>query len=236
MPAPLGRSQQLTPGTLIDLFDINMTEIGGGIYHFTPGILGSKKPVWKGVTYEPLPITATGFEKNGRGEQPTPTLSMPATQLIIASIIALDDLRRAKVTRWQVYEDNLDNGPYPYDAYFPPEIYMIQQKTRHNTLTGIIEWQLSTGLDLWGDLVPRRPATQKVCMWRYRVWDGGKFNYEKATCPFAGNNYFNEDGVRVANPVADKCGKNLEDCELRFGINSPLPFGGFPGIGSSRGG
>ena len=42
MPAPIGRSQQLTPGTLIDLFDINMTEIGGGVYHFTPGVLEAK--------------------------------------------------------------------------------------------------------------------------------------------------------------------------------------------------
>jgi lambda family phage minor tail protein L len=235
MPTPLGRSQQLTPGTLIDLFDINMTEIGGGVYHFTPGVLGGNKPIWRGVTYEPLPITATGFEKNGRGEQPTPTLSMPATQLIIATVIAMDDLRRAKVTRWQVYEDNLDNGTNPYDAYFPPEIYMIQQKTRHNTQTGIIEWELSTGLDLWGDQVPRRPATQRVCMWRYRVFDGGAFSYERATCPYAGNSYYNEDGVRVVNPVQDKCGKSLEDCILRFGEHSPLPIGAFPGIGTSRG-
>lgn len=234
MPAPLARSQQLTPGTLIDLFDVNMTEISGGVYHFTPGVLGSEKPRWKGITYEPLPITATGFEKNGRGEQPTPTLSMPATQLIIASVIALDDLRRARVTRWQVYQDNLDNGGNPMDSYFPPEIYMIQRKTRHNTSTGIIEWELSTGLDLWGDQLPRRPATQKICMWRYRVFDGGKFAYERATCPFSGNSYFNEDGVRVSNPALDKCGKSLEDCELRFGSNSPLPFGSFPGISAGR--
>jgi lambda family phage minor tail protein L len=235
MPAPIGRSQQLTPGTLIDLFDINMTDVGGGVYHFTPGVLGSTKPRWKGITYEPLPITATGFEKNGRGEQPTPTLSMPATQLIIASVIALDDLRRARVTRWQVYEDNLDNGSNPMDSYFPPDIYMIQRKTRHNTSTGIIEWELSTGLDLWGDLVPRRPATQKVCMWRYRVWNGGAWDYTRVTCPYAGNNYFNEDGVRVSNPALDKCGKGIEDCILRFGEHSPLPMGAFPGIGTSRG-
>jgi lambda family phage minor tail protein L len=235
MPAPIARSQQLTPGTLIELFDVDMTPLSGGVYHFTPGVLGGTKPIWKGTTYEPLPISATGFEKNGRGEQPTPTLSMPATQLIIASVIALDDLRRARVTRWQVYQDNLDNGGNPMDSYFPPEIYMIQRKTRHNTSTGIIEWELSTGLDLWGDQVPRRPATQKVCMWRYRVWDGGKFSYDRVTCPYAGNNYFNEDGIRVSNPVLDKCGKGLEDCELRFGTNSPLPMGAFPGISAGRG-
>lgn len=234
MVAPIGRSQQLTPGTLIDLFDINMTDIGGGIYHFTPGVLNGKKAIWKKTTYEPLPISASGFEKNGRGEQPTPTLSMPANELIIASVIALDDLRRARVTRWQVYEDNLDNGSAPYDSYYPPDIYMIQRKVRHNTMTGVIEWELSTGLDLWGDQVPRRVATQKICMWRYRVWDGGKFSYLRATCPYAGNNYFDVDGKRVANPTQDKCGKALEDCELRFGVNEPLPFGAFPGIGSAR--
>jgi lambda family phage minor tail protein L len=232
---PAGRSQQLNPGTLIDLFDINLTETGVGIvYHFTPGPIGSQKPRWKGVTYEPLPITASGFEKNGRGEQPTPTLSMPATELIIASVVALDDLRRAKVTRWQVYSDNLDNGSFPSDSYFPPEVYIIQQKVRHNTSTGVIEWQLSTGLDLWGDIVPRRIATQNTCLWRYRVWDGGAWSYERATCPYSGAAMFNEDGVPVANPVQDKCGKTLSDCELRFGINSPLPLGSFPGMARTR--
>jgi lambda family phage minor tail protein L len=231
---PYGRSQQTSPGTLVSLFDINMTEVGGGIYHFTPGLLGSAKVKWQGTTYEPLPITASGFEKNGRGEQPTPTLSMPATELIIASVIALDDLRRARVTRWQVYEDNLDNGAQPTASYYPPEIYMIQRKTRHNTSSGIIEWELSTGLDLWGDLVPRRPATQKVCMWRYRLWNGSRLDYTSATCPYAGSSMFDEDGRRVVDPRLDKCGKHLEDCELRFGTNSPLPFGAFPGIGASR--
>lgn len=230
--SPIGVAQQSTPGTLISLFDINLTEIGGGVYHFTPGVIGSRKPRWKGIDYEPLPITASGFEKNGRGEQPTPTLSMPATDLIIASVIALDDLRRARVTRWQLMEENLDNGSFPYDSYYPPEIYRIQQKTRHNTLTGIIEWELSTGLDLWGDQIPRRPATQRTCMWRYRVWDGGAFNYQSATCPYSGNLLFNEDGIRVFNPALDKCGKGLGDCELRFGIQSPLPFGAFPGMSS----
>jgi lambda family phage minor tail protein L len=234
MPIPYGRAQQLKPGTLVSLFDINMTEVGGGVYHFTPGVIGSAKPVWKGVTYEPLPISATGFEKNGRGEQPTPTLSMPATELIIASVIALDDLRRARVTRWQVFADNLDNGSFPYDAYYPPDIYMIQRKVRHNTSSGIIEWELSTGLDLWGDMVPRRPATQRTCMWRYRLFDGGAFRYESATCPYSGAAMFNEDGVRVSNPALDKCGKGLDDCMLRFGANSPLPIGAFPGISTTR--
>ena len=232
---PYGRSQQSTPGTLINLFDINLSDTGvSAVYHFTPGILGSRKPRWQGIDYDPLPITADGFEKNGRGEQPTPTLSMPATQLIVASVMALDDLRRARVTRWQVYEDNLDNGSQPTASFFPPEVYMIQRKTRHNTSTGIIEWELSTGLDLWGDMVPRRPATQKVCMWRYREWNGSAFSYINATCPFAGASVFDEDGRRVADPRLDKCGKALEDCEKRFGEQSPLPYGGFPGIGSSR--
>jgi lambda family phage minor tail protein L len=234
LPEPIARSQQLTPGTLISLFEIDTTPIGGGVYRFTPGTLGGKKPRWKGVDYEPLPITAEGFEKNGRGEQPTPTLSLPATELIIASIIALDDLRRAKVIRWQLYEDNLDNGANPSDSYFPPEIFMIQRKTRHNTFTGIIEFELSTGLDLWGTQVPRRPATQRTCMWAYRVFTGGGFSYESATCPYSGAAMFDEDGRPVSDPRKDKCGKNLEDCEIRFGEHNPLPIGSFPGIGSTR--
>jgi lambda family phage minor tail protein L len=235
MPAPIARSQTLRPGNLITLFDIDLTPLGtSAVFHFAPGTLGSRKPRWKGFDYEPVPITAEGFERNGRGEQPTPTLSMPATDLIIAAVVALDDLRRAKVTRWQVYEDNLDNGTSPADAYFPPDIYMIQRKIRHNTFTGIIEWELSTGLDLWGEEVPRRVATQRICMWSYRVWDGGAFQYSGATCPYAGAAMFNEFGVPVANPALDKCGKGLEDCELRFGVNAPLPIGSFPGIGSTR--
>ena len=238
MVAPLGRSQQLTPGTLISLFDINFSGVAGGvgngIYHFTPGNLGDRKPIWKGITYEPLPIVADGFEKNGRGSQPTPTLSIPATQLIIASVIGLDDLRRAKVTRWQVYEDNLDNGGVPWDSYYPPEVYFIQQKVRHNTQTGIIEWELSTGLDMWGEELPRRVATQRTCLWRYRVWSGSAWDYTDATCPFAGNSLYDVDGNPVADPRKDQCGKSLDDCKLRFGSNSPLPMGAFPGLSNAR--
>lgn len=237
MPAPYDRAQQSTPGNLITLFDINMSPLGAGIYHFVPGNLGDRKPRWRGNEYEPIPVAASGFEKNGQGQQPTPTLTLPATELIVASVIGLDDLRRSIVTRWQVFEDNLDNGANPSDTYFPPDIYMIQRKVRHNTATAIIEWELSTALDLWGTMIPKRVATQRTCLWQYRLWNGSGFDYSDATCPYAGNSYFNEDDQPVANPAQDKCSKTLNGCKLRFApqgiFTRPLPFGGFPGVGRS---
>ena len=37
----------------------------------------------------------------------------------------------------------------------------------------------------------------------------------------------------TANPLDDVCGKRLSSCKIRFGNTADLPFGSFPGVGTS---
>lgn len=62
----------------------------------------------------------------------------------------------------------------------------------------------------------------------------GEFDYRGVTCPYAGDRYYNADGVRVADPRADTCGKSLSDCRLRFGNHGILPTRAFPGVSRNR--
>lgn len=41
--------------------------------------------------------------------------------------------------------------------------------------------------------------------------------------------------TNTSDPAKDVCGKRLSSCKLRFGENNELPFGAFPGVGTSIG-
>jgi lambda family phage minor tail protein L len=226
---PPASFQQLKPGTLIDLYDLDMTPIGGGVLRFTPGTIGGAKVRWRGLQYEPVPVSVEGFEKTGRGELPTPKLSLPATDIVVAAVIAMNDLRLARLVRWQTLTKHLDGQPEANpEIKLAPQMFLVQRKVRHNTFTGVIEWELSTPLDKHGEKIPARAATH-ICMWRYRYWNGQRFDNSRATCPYAGVNMFDEEDRPTSDPSKDKCSHHLSGCELRFG-QAPLPFGGFPGI------
>lgn len=222
--------QQLKPGTLIDLYDLDMTTIGGGVLRFTPGAIGGQKIRWRGLQYEPVPVTVEGFEKNGRGESPTPRLSLPATPLVVSAVVSFNDLRLARVIRWQTLEKHLDGQPEASpEIKMNPQMFLVQRKVRHNTSTGIIEWELSSPLDKHGEKIPSRPATH-ICMWRYRYWNGQRFDNAKATCPYTGSAMFDELDRPTGDPAKDKCSHHLTGCERRFGVSAEMPYGGFPGI------
>jgi lambda family phage minor tail protein L len=69
-----------------------------------------------------------------------------------------------------------------------------------------------------GVKLPRRQIIQNICPWKYRG----------AECGYAGSNYWNSNDQSVATLAQDVCGKRISSCELRFGTNQELPFGGFP--------
>lgn len=46
-----------------------------------------------------------------------------------------------------------------------------------------------------------------------------------------GTQFYSETNVPTWTASEDKCSKRLDGCKLRFGSNSNLPFGGFPGVG-----
>lgn len=65
--------QKLEPGALVELFELDASEIGGAVQRFH-GYMQVGAIHWQGKQYDPWSIQAEGFEQVGEGQQPSPTL------------------------------------------------------------------------------------------------------------------------------------------------------------------
>ena len=84
-----------------------------------------------------------------------------------------------------------------------------------------MQFELASSLDLVSIRLPRRHFIQNCCAWLYRGPD----------CGYTGAPVADAAGNPTTNAAVDACGKQLTDCQLRFGTSAVLPFGGFPGCG-----
>ena len=222
--------QALELDALVEMFVLDTTNLGGVVYRFVNGNILGSSVLWQGNTYTPIDIEAEGFEVTSKGTLPTPTIRISnVTQLMSSVVIANGDLVGATFYRYRTLKKYLDGQPSADpSAQFPPDKYVVDHKSQHNKL--MIEWRLAAAMDQQGKLLPGRQILRDVCTHRYRVWDAtaGAFDYTKATCPYTGSLYFDEQGVATTNAL-DACGKRLSDCKLRFG-NAPLPTRAFPGV------
>jgi len=221
--------QKLSPSAIIELFQL---ELVSGL-HYDPGDPPatttyyfhagtnelSGNIAWAGTTYTRFPVQAQGFEYAGTGQLPTPNLTVANLNgLLTFALLEVNaytpgnDLINAKVTRIRTLKKYLDasnftGGSNPTadpQAEFPREIYYIARKTAETR--DVISWDLASVFDMQGVRGPKRQAIH-MCQWVYK----------SAECSYTG-----------ALPT---CAKTLADCENHFGVNNPLPFGGFPGVG-----
>jgi lambda family phage minor tail protein L len=226
--------QRLEPGALIELFELDASALGGGHTYFHAGTNASRAPiVWQGLTYQALPIEARGFEFSGKGQLPRPTIKVANIGGSLGALAAAySDLLGARLIRRRTLGRYLDavnftggNASADPTAAFPDDVYIVDRKAAENTI--YIEWELAASFDVAGVALPRRPLTQNICTWDYRVNDG------VSACSYTGTLYFDATDTAVGTASADVCGKRLSSCRARHG-NGSLPFGGFPGIGITR--
>jgi lambda family phage minor tail protein L len=217
--------ETLKTDSLIELFEFDATAQGQGILRWHSGVNEQHQPiVWQGNTYSRFPIEANGFEYNGKGSLPRPTLRAANIGGVLGSYIQrFDDALGVKVTRTRTlakYLDaiNFENGNDLADpnAFLPPEIYFISRKTNQNPI--FIEFELATPWDLQGLMLPRRQVIASICPWRYRQ-DG---------CGYTGAPVEDWLGNATTDPSKDGCQKTLRACKAHFGQYGDLPFGGFP--------
>lgn len=107
--------QKLAPSAIIELFEFDATSIGGSVYRFHAGKNKiTTDIVWAGNTYSAFPIEASGFEWNGKGQLPRPTLRVANVLGTMSSLIlAFDDLVGCKVTRIRTLAKYLDAVNFP---------------------------------------------------------------------------------------------------------------------------
>lgn len=221
--------QKLAPSSIIELYQLDATIFGGDIYYFHAGTNGLKQNiVWQGQEYVAFPVQISGFEFTAGGQLPRPKMVVAnVTGIITALVLAYDDLLGAKVTRKRTMAKYLDavnfaggvNPDADSDAEFPNDIYFIESKV--NESKNAVEFELCASFDVQGVMLPRRQIIQNICPWKYRGTE----------CGYTGTNYFDTADNSVASISLDVCGKRLSSCEARFGVNSELPFGGFPAAG-----
>jgi len=171
---------------------------------------------------------------SGKGTLPSPKLRVLNTPTLNASIITLGDLIGSTLYRIRTFRTFLDDGSDPDpNAKLPIDVFKIERKAVHNKV--YVEWELSAAMDHEGKMIPARQIIRDYCTHIYRVWnpETETFDYTKATCPFAGLSYFDEQD-RPTNASGDRCGKRLSSCRARFGNNNQLPTRAFPGVAKVR--
>lgn len=108
--------QSLSPSALIELFELDMSvTTSGGKLYFHAGTNGLSQPiVWQGVSYEPWPIKASGFDKSGQGTLPRPKIQVSNYDGVIsAELQANDDLIGCKIIRKMTLARFLDAVNFP---------------------------------------------------------------------------------------------------------------------------
>jgi lambda family phage minor tail protein L len=225
----------LAPNAIIELFQLELVPVlhdSSDIYYFHAGVNAavSGNIVFAGDTYVRLPIEVTGFEFSSSGSLPRPTLTvsnlggeLSAVLLDVNSFTPGNDLGGAIVTRIRTLKKYLD-GEATADPFAtgPQEIWYIDRKSAETR--DAVQWELASKFDLAGIFLPKRQLIANVCQWQYR----------SAECSYTGSNYFDINNNVVGTLAADRCGKRLSSCNLRFGDTNPLPFGSFPGAGLTQ--
>ena len=227
-------AQSLSPGDIVVLFDLDTAPIGGtDIWHLCAGTLaGGALPQWKGHTYTPYPIEASGFEWAGRGALPKPKLLVSnVAGLLLPAVIQYKDLVGARLTRWKTFVKYLDGlASADPNAHFIPDVYYIDRKSQQTK--DMIEFELAASLDQQGVMIPRRQFIRDTCSETYRRWTGSAF--VAGTCPYAGTAKFTATDSATTDPALDSCSKRLSGCQARYGTDAELPFSGWPGISKTR--
>ena len=227
----------LEPGALVELFDLDLTPIdpAAGVARFHAGTNELSQPVvWRGYSYQPRPVQASGFGLSTTGAAPRPKMqvsNIPALGAVgIMTLLNRDyhDLVGAIVTRRRTLAKYLDAVNFPGGVNpiadptveFPLDIYYVERRLTENRLYA--EYELSSIYDLEGVYLPGRQVIRDTCSYSYRFWDAdaGQFAYQDArgipvACPYTGAACFDRMGNAVESPQ-DQCGRRLSDCRKRF--------------------
>lgn len=226
-------AQKLEKEPRVILYEIDIRSTGQDtVLRFTPIVKGETWQVqFGGNIYQRLSIEANGFQWNGTGTAPRPTLTLRAADLAFLSLVVrTDDLVGCPVRRIQTYRKYLDDGESANpSAHFPIDNFEVERKSKQ--LRKELTFELSNPLDQQGKKLPARQVLRDTCSHRFRYWANGQWNYDGVTCPYAGAAMYDQAGQPTTDPLKARCGKRLRDCGVHFGETADLPMFAFPGVG-----
>jgi lambda family phage minor tail protein L len=222
--------QSLEPGTLISLFEIDLSPAGfpsEPILRFYPGTEADYGDVvFAGNTYSAFPVTVSGFEMTSDGPMPRPTMTASnVAGAMTAQLRQFNDFLGAKVTRIRTFSKYLDSGASPDGTAKVIDIFYVEQKKSENK--NVLQLELTSAIDLMDKQLPGRIMVANMCPWYYKGLECGWPGTDPAK-------WFDADDQQVFNSSQDQCSKLLTGCQLRFGEDGELPYGGWPAIGRTR--
>ena len=215
-----------TQGVLLDLFELDLTKFGGGIFYFCNQQNEKGGNVfWRGFEYQAYPIQIEGVALTNEGASNRPKLTVSnAEGLVVGLAEQYDLLVGAKVVRRQVLEKFLDavnfvNGnPSADPTQEFVTLYTIGQMSSLDRYTATFTLNLPVETD--DALVPARLIIANVCSWEFRG-DG---------CGYDGFAIMDQFGNPTTDMAKSGCPGRLKDCKAHFGKTAVLPFGGFPSV------
>lgn len=192
MTTPFAALQEVAPGSVIELFVLELSAAKHGVadvyrFHAGSNLNANGELVWNGNSYLRFPIEAEGFEYSGNGQLPRPRIRVSNILSTITAVLLTlpEGLEGAKVTRIRTLARYIDAVNFPGNvnpygtpdptAEFPREIYYIDRKTVENR--DVVEFELAAAFDLAGVRAPKRQCIANVCQWEYRSAECG---YNKA--------------------------------------------------------
>jgi lambda family phage minor tail protein L len=220
--------QSLTPGNLIELYELDATSIGGGIVRFH-GMPNSGDLTWQANVYALWQIKAEGFSRTS-DQQPRPKLRVANENGAISLLCMLyDDMVGARLIRRRTFSKYLDAVNFPDGnptadptQEFPPEVWFVERKSAES-YEGV-EFELTSPLDFQGIKLPARLIVANYCGWEYR----GPY------CNYVGGPVATITNEPTSDPDLDNCSHTLTGCELRPWPDDILNFGGFAAAGLVR--
>lgn len=181
---------EIEPTALIEFFTIQYDAYNpDAIFYFhggcneDGGIL--QNIVWQGHTYYAIPLETEAFEVVANQKTPRPHIKFANPDFYISQILRrFNRLLNAKVTRKRVYLKYLDainfaGGVNPYgvpdtSGGFPDEVFFINRVVSENK--ALVEFELSSSLELENVKVPARQIIARYCSFCYRgagcLYDG----------------------------------------------------------------
>ena len=238
--------QKLSVTGLVTLYQLDATSLGAGILYLhghtnyedwkvIDNTISNteteihKTIVYQGIVYQPVAIRSEGLEMSGDGKASSPSLAIAnningVQGAVSAYCLNYSDFAGAKltvITTLAKYLDpiNFANGnPEALDQY-GKQIWYIEQKTSENALQ--VAFELSNPRDFQGIRIPCREINN-YCQWAING------EYRGESCGYTGVAKFDINDNPTTDPSLDQCSGRLQGCNVRFGMNVPLRFGGFP--------
>ena len=211
--------KQLNHSQTIDLFQLDLFTTPNQIFRFCNHAGVS----FGGLAYQPLAFQSDGWDfKASSSGLPRPRLVVSNVLGSVSSLIRdFNDLLGARVKRIRTLVKYLDGQPTANsNEKFSEQVYYIDRKVKETK--NVVEWELSTKIDLEGVQLPKRIIIASTCGWRYR----------SVECGYTGPPVATSLDVATRDPAADDCSLRVSGYQLRFGQFGLLPFGGFPGTES----